>query len=51
MSPTDKYNWISLVQRAHIDPGKLVEQYSDNLLGIILEIIDVYNEVRIINSH
>lgn len=51
VSQTDKYNWISLAQRAHLDPGKLVEKYSDHLLNIILEIFNTYDEVRIINSH
>ncbi|CAG8500654.1 3053_t:CDS:10 [Acaulospora colombiana] len=35
VSPTNKYNWISLVQRAQVDPGKLVEKYSARLLEII----------------
>ncbi|CAG8528557.1 17533_t:CDS:10, partial [Acaulospora morrowiae] len=35
VSPTKKYNWISLVQRAHLDPGKLVEKYSTRLLEVI----------------
>nr|CAG8471118.1 10487_t:CDS:10 [Entrophospora candida] len=43
-SQTDKYNWISLAQRAHLDPGKLVEKYSDHLLNIILEIFNTYDE-------
>ncbi|CAG8564220.1 8388_t:CDS:10, partial [Diversispora eburnea] len=35
VSPTDKYNWISLTQRARLDPGKLVEKYSDRLKDIL----------------
>ncbi|CAI2178661.1 6583_t:CDS:10, partial [Funneliformis geosporum] len=34
VSPNNKYNWISLVQRAQLDPGKLVENYSGRLRQI-----------------
>ena len=45
MSPNNKYNWISLVQRAHIDPGKLVKYYSGRLRQIIQEEIEIGYEV------
>ncbi len=45
MSPNDRYNWISLVQRSHLDPGKLVENYSGRLRQIIQEKIDIGYEV------
>ncbi|OZJ04029.1 hypothetical protein BZG36_03770 [Bifiguratus adelaidae] len=35
ISPTAKYDWISLVQRTMSDPGKLVETYSPQLQGDI----------------
>ncbi|CAG8561777.1 6442_t:CDS:10 [Ambispora gerdemannii] len=44
VSPTDKYNWISLVQRAGLDPGKLVKAYHNRLKAIITETIDPENE-------
>ncbi|KAI8988374.1 armadillo-type protein [Mycotypha africana] len=31
-SPGDKYNWITLVQRANVNPGKLVQEQSAKLL-------------------
>ena len=45
VSPNNRYNWISLVQRAHLDPGKLVENYSSRLRQIIQEKIDTGYEV------
>ncbi|CAB4435640.1 unnamed protein product [Rhizophagus irregularis] len=39
VSPNNKYNWISLIQRAHVDPGKLVESYSGRLRQIVQEIL------------
>ncbi|CAG8555168.1 3621_t:CDS:10, partial [Cetraspora pellucida] len=43
-SPTDKYNWITLVQRAKLDPGKLVEKYSGRILQLIQSAIENNSE-------
>ncbi|CAG8669579.1 15139_t:CDS:10, partial [Gigaspora margarita] len=45
-SPTDKYNWITLVQRAKLDPGKLVEKYSGRILQLIQAAIDTNSESK-----
>ncbi|KAI8639859.1 armadillo-type protein [Parasitella parasitica] len=34
-SPTNKYNWITLVQRANLDPGKLVRDKACMILDIL----------------
>ncbi|KAG1308067.1 hypothetical protein G6F64_006326 [Rhizopus arrhizus] len=34
-SPTNKYNWITLVQRTGVDPGKLVKEKSDYLIDML----------------
>ncbi|KAI9261620.1 armadillo-type protein [Phascolomyces articulosus] len=31
-SPTDKYNWITLMQRAGVNPGKLVKNQESNIM-------------------
>ncbi|KAI9312237.1 armadillo-type protein [Dichotomocladium elegans] len=36
-SPTDKYNWITLIQRAGVNPGKLVENNKTTLLKLLKE--------------
>ena len=36
-SPTDKYNWITLVQRAGVNPGKLVENKESKILDLLKE--------------
>ncbi|CAG8711008.1 925_t:CDS:2, partial [Scutellospora calospora] len=45
-SPTDKYNWITLVQRAKLDPRKLVEKYSGRILQLIQSAIDINSESK-----
>lgn len=35
VSPTEKYNWITLVQRAGLDPGKLVKSHSRRLKELV----------------
>ncbi|RIB06925.1 armadillo-type protein [Gigaspora rosea] len=45
-SPTDKYNWVTLVQRAKLDPGKLVEKYSGRILQLIQAAIDTNSESK-----
>ncbi|RUS31239.1 hypothetical protein BC938DRAFT_478212 [Jimgerdemannia flammicorona] len=35
VSPTDKYNWITLAQRAGADPGKLVESHEARMKELI----------------
>ncbi|CAG8487765.1 9221_t:CDS:10 [Ambispora leptoticha] len=44
VSPSDKYNWISLVQRAGLNPGKLIKAHHSRLKEIITEKIDTENE-------
>ncbi|KAI8144145.1 armadillo-type protein [Fennellomyces sp. T-0311] len=34
-SPTDKYNWITLMQRAGVNPGKLVENQESKILDLL----------------
>ncbi|CAB4435369.1 unnamed protein product [Rhizophagus irregularis] len=46
VSPNNKYNWISLIQRAHVDPGKLVESYSGRLRQIVQENIEIDHEQK-----
>ncbi|CAG8528815.1 4749_t:CDS:10 [Funneliformis caledonium] len=46
VSPNNKYNWISLVQRAQLDPGKLVENYSGRLRQIIQDKIEIGYESK-----
>ncbi|CAG8475625.1 4963_t:CDS:10 [Paraglomus occultum] len=41
VSPTDKYNWISLVQRAGLNPGKIVETHYGKLRQLVLDNINV----------
>ncbi|KAG0238098.1 translational activator of GCN4 [Actinomortierella wolfii] len=36
-SPTKKYDWMSLAQRAHLDPGHLVEDYQKRIEELIME--------------
>jgi hypothetical protein len=35
VSPTEKYNWITLVQRAGLNPGKLVKSHSRRLKELV----------------
>ncbi|KAG9284337.1 hypothetical protein G9A89_007492, partial [Geosiphon pyriformis] len=44
VSPTNKYNWISLAQRARLNPGNLVEVYHNRLAELIFENIKFGNE-------
>ncbi|KAI9492588.1 armadillo-type protein [Zychaea mexicana] len=34
-SPTDKYNWITLVQRTGVNPGKLVENQESKIINLL----------------
>ncbi|KAF7728036.1 translational activator of GCN4 [Apophysomyces ossiformis] len=34
-SPTDRYNWITLIQRANIDPGKLLKNHRQRILELL----------------
>ncbi|OAD81494.1 hypothetical protein PHYBLDRAFT_129715 [Phycomyces blakesleeanus NRRL 1555(-)] len=36
-SPSDKYNWITLVQRVNVDPGKLVKTHFERIKDILME--------------
>ncbi|KAF9918095.1 translational activator of GCN4 [Lobosporangium transversale] len=36
-SPTKKYDWMSVVQRARLDPGRLVADYQDRIEQLIME--------------
>ncbi|CAG8803747.1 30729_t:CDS:2, partial [Racocetra persica] len=45
-SPTDKYNWITLAQRAKVDPGKLIEKYSGRILQLIQSAIENNSESK-----
>ncbi|KAI9014595.1 armadillo-type protein [Phycomyces nitens] len=36
-SPTDKYNWITLVQRVNVDPGKLVKSHFERIKDILMQ--------------
>ncbi|KAG2194137.1 hypothetical protein INT47_004207 [Mucor saturninus] len=46
-SPTNKYNWITLVQRANVDPGKLVKEKSVKLLDILKETLQARQESQL----
>lgn len=48
-SPTNKYNWITLVQRANVDPGKLVKEKSSKILEILKNTFQARQEVKIHN--
>ncbi|KAI8061541.1 armadillo-type protein [Gilbertella persicaria] len=43
-SPTNKYNWITLVQRAHVDPGKLVQEKEHKILEILKATLEARKE-------
>ncbi|KAI1317575.1 translational activator of GCN4 [Mortierella claussenii] len=36
-SPSKKYDWMSMVQRARLDPGRLVSDYQDRIEELVLE--------------
>ncbi|KAG0253420.1 translational activator of GCN4 [Actinomortierella ambigua] len=36
-SPTKKYDWMTLAQRAHLDPGHLVEDYQKRVEELIMD--------------
>ncbi|KAG0169361.1 translational activator of GCN4 [Apophysomyces sp. BC1015] len=44
-SPTDKYNWITLTQRASIDPGRLLKNHRKRILEILSNILHDRKEV------
>lgn len=46
-SPTNKYNWITLVQRAGVDPGKLVKEKSDYLIDMLKNALAARKDVSI----
>ncbi|RUS19022.1 hypothetical protein BC937DRAFT_88064 [Endogone sp. FLAS-F59071] len=48
VSPTDKYDWITLAQRAGANPGKLVETYGNRMKELILDGIRDGYEVNIL---
>ncbi|KAF9134046.1 translational activator of GCN4 [Mortierella sp. 14UC] len=35
-SPTKKYDWMSMVQRARLDPGRLVFEYEDRINELVM---------------
>ncbi|OBZ91073.1 Translational activator gcn1 [Choanephora cucurbitarum] len=43
-SPTNKYNWITLAQRAHVDPGKLVKEKEHKVLEILKQALQARQE-------
>lgn len=45
-SPTNRYNWITLVQRATVDPGKLVREKESKILEILKNTLESRQEVR-----
>lgn len=47
-SPTNKYNWITLVQRANIDPGKLVKEKSAKVFEIVKNTLQARQEVKFV---
>ncbi|KAI9236262.1 MAG: armadillo-type protein [Podila humilis] len=36
-SPTKKYDWMSMVQRARLDPGRLVADHEDRIEQLVME--------------
>ncbi|KAI8599877.1 armadillo-type protein, partial [Dissophora ornata] len=36
-SPTKKYDWMSMVQRARLDPGRLVQDYQDRVEQLVMD--------------
>ncbi|KAF9102803.1 translational activator of GCN4 [Mortierella sp. GBA35] len=36
-SPTKKYDWMSMVQRARLDPGRLVSDYQDRVEQLVMD--------------
>ncbi|CAO3631190.1 unnamed protein product [Mucor hiemalis] len=47
-SPSNKYNWITLVQRAHVDPGKLVKDKSEKILDILKSALQARSESQLL---
>ncbi|KAI9281941.1 armadillo-type protein [Sporodiniella umbellata] len=47
-SPTNKYNWITLVQRAGLDPGKLATDKSSYIVDMLKNTLNDQNEVTIL---
>ncbi|KAI9477816.1 MAG: armadillo-type protein [Benjaminiella poitrasii] len=43
-SPTNKYNWITLVQRANVHPGKLVNEKSSAIIEKLKETLEARQE-------
>ncbi|KAG2190049.1 hypothetical protein INT46_000027 [Mucor plumbeus] len=43
-SPTNRYNWITLVQRANVDPGKLVRDKASKILDILKNTLEARKE-------
>ncbi|CEG70748.1 hypothetical protein RMATCC62417_06588 [Rhizopus microsporus] len=43
-SPTNKYNWITLVQRANVDPGKLISEQSSHIVELLKNALTNRNE-------
>jgi hypothetical protein len=46
-SPTNKYNWITLVQRANVDPGKLVREKVSKILELLKNTLQARQEVSL----
>jgi hypothetical protein len=45
-SPSNKYNWITLVQRAGVNPGKIVEERMPAILSILKKSLLAPKEVK-----
>lgn len=43
-SPTNRYNWITLVQRANVDPGKLVREKSSKIYEMLKSTLEARSE-------
>jgi hypothetical protein len=46
-SPTNKYNWITLVQRVNVDPGRLISEQSTHIVELLQNALTNRNEVRL----
>ncbi|KAI8992465.1 armadillo-type protein [Pilobolus umbonatus] len=46
-SPSNKYNWITLVQRVNVDPGKLVKDRSDKIMTLLTSTLNNGKESKL----
>ncbi|CAO3663041.1 unnamed protein product [Rhizopus stolonifer] len=47
-SPTNKYNWITLVQRAGLDPGRLIREKSIYIIDMLKKTLAAHKESKLL---